>query len=139
MHGTESDWEEKVREQLSKGLGFLPEELEALREFLKTNRNILKFYLNEYGLHLNPAEQIEISELSRQSDLLALKTARIEFQAKLFETEAFKACINKKKFLAVPQEAKTFKKQLNEVQNELFELNQKVGKIIEKLENKITQ
>lgn len=135
MKETENSLEEEVRTAMSKKFGFLPEELEALQEFLKTNRGMLRFYLNEYSLHLNPKQQMEIAELSRKTDLLVLKTSRVHFQAKSLENDAIKAIVTKEPFAPKTSEITEFKKQLNEVQEELLKLNQSLSRLVQELEN----
>ncbi len=134
MKETENSLEEEVRTAMSKKFGFLPEELEALQEFLKTNRNMLRFYLNEYSLHLNPKQQMQIAELSRKTDLLVLKTSRVHFQAKSLENDAVKAIVTKEPFAPKTSEITEFKKQLSEVQNELLKLNQSLSRLVQELE-----
>lgn len=131
---SENGFEEEVRTALSKKFGFLPEELEALQEFLKTNRSMLRFYLNEYSLHLNPEQQNQIGELSRKTDLLVLKTARIQFQAKTLENQAIKALVTKAPLEPKAVEVQEFKKQLNEAQNELLKLNKTLAELVQELE-----
>lgn len=133
---TESNFEEQLRTALNKQFGFLPEEIDAIQEFLKTNRSILRFYLNEYSLHLSPQQQVEISELARQSDLMTLKTARIQFQAKNFENETAKTLLGKKNPVPDQKTLQEFKKQITEMQNGLLQLNKRVSSLIEEFEPK---
>lgn len=134
MKETENNLEEEVRTTMSKKFGFLPEELDALQEFLKTNRGMLRFYLNEYSLHLNPQQQMQIAELSRKTDLLVLKTSRIHFQARSLENEAIKAIVTKESLAPKTSEITEFKKQLNDVQAELLKLNQSLSRLLQELE-----
>jgi predicted transcriptional regulator len=135
----ENGLDEEIRSTMSKKFGFLPEELEAVEEFLKTNRNMLRFYLNEYSLHLNPEQQNQIAELSHETDLLVLKTSRIQFQAKALENEAIKALATNSPVSTKTTEIQEFKKQLNEVQNELLKLNQSLTKLVKELESENKQ
>lgn len=133
MSENDQPLEENVRTILSQTLDFLPEEIEALFELQKTNRQIIKFYLNEYGLHLNPYQQTEIAELSYQCDILALKTAHLEFQAKSFENQVIKAVLTNKRFSVATTEGTAFKKQFHGLQSEILQLNASITKLVEQI------
>lgn len=124
--------DEKASALLAKQIGFLPEEIDAMQKLLKTTRDILHFYLNEFGLHLEKNQQDELSQLSSMSDLLMLKLARLSFQMKTLECAAKKSLEAKKTF-APEKETSELALEINKTKNSLLELNRRVGHIVEKM------
>lgn len=131
MTENESPIDDRVRELLATKIGFLPEEIDARQRFLKTSRNILNFYSNEYGLHLEPEQQAKISQLVHSCDLLVLKTSKLEFYANSMEMQAYKAALQKKPFNPNPRTTKELQLQLEQTQTELIELNSQTAKLVQ--------
>ena len=123
--------EEKTSALLSKKLGFLPEEIEAMHRLLKTTRDVLHFYLNEFGLHLEKEQQSELAKLSSKSDVLTLNIARLSFQAKLLECGAKKSIETKKEFEPDKKESAALAREISETKTALLELNKRVTAIVE--------
>ena len=125
--------EEKANTLLAKQLGFLPEEIEQMQKLLKSTRDMLHFYLNEFGLHLEKEQQGELSKLSSKSDVLMLKTSRLFFEAKLLECEAKKSIETKKEFRTDKKLANELSKEIADTKVALLELNKRVTSIVEKM------
>lgn len=125
--------DEKTSALLAKQLDFLPEEIEAMQRLLKTTRDMLHFYLNEFGLHLEKQQQEELARLSSKSDFLMLKTARLCFETKLLECEAKKSIETKKSFSPDKKTTKNLATEIAETKNSLLELNKRVTSIVEKM------
>jgi hypothetical protein len=116
-----------------KKLEVLPEEIEAMQKFLKVNRDVLKFYFEEFGMHLAQKEQDRLGTLMNKSDMLVLKSAKLAFQANCFVSEAEKAATVKKEFLPEKKEAEDFRKALSEFKRDLLEFNAGIVRVVEQL------
>lgn len=127
--------EEQVRELLAKKIGLLPEEIEAGQRFLKTNRNLLNFYSNEYGLHLGPEQQSQIAQLVHACDLLVLHISQLEFQFKMLEIKALKATLTSQSFQVNATMRNQLLNQFEFVQNGLVQLSYKTGKLVEQFQH----
>ncbi len=125
--------DEKTSALLAKQIDFLPEEVEAMQRLLKTTRDMLHFYLNEFGLHLEKQQQEELARLSSKSDFLILKTARLCFEMKSLECEAKKSLETKKSFAPDKKQTKELAAEITETKNALLELNKRVTNIVEKM------
>jgi len=126
-------YDEKISALLAKQLDFLPEEIDAMQRLLKATRDMLHFYLNEFGLHLEKQQQEELSRLSSKSDLLILKIARLSFEMKSLECGAKKSVETKKEFAPDKKETKALGEGITETKDSLLELNRRVTAIVEKM------
>jgi phosphoribosylaminoimidazole-succinocarboxamide synthase len=126
------DSEEKVSALMAK-TGFLPEEIDQMSRLLKATRDILHFYLNEFGLHLEKEQQAELGKLSSKSDVLVLKISRLGFEARALETEAKKSIETKKDFVPEQKKIETIKQEISTTKKDLLELNQRITTIVEKM------
>ncbi|GEM_PF-2951408 len=127
----EEDSCEKAEALLAKHAGLLPEEIEAMQKLLKASRNMLHFYLNEFGLHLEKEQQSELSRQSSKSDVLLLKTARLSFEISYLACEAKKSIAAKKTFAPDKKKTSELAKESAETKKEIIELNKRVAGIVE--------
>ena len=136
MTETESSIDEQARGLLTQKTGLLADETDTLQRFLKINRNILNFYSNEYGLHLEPDQQNRFATLVHQCDLLVLDTSRLEFSAKNLETEAYKALLQKNEFSPDQKTVSELTEQLNQTKKQLLQLNDQIRQIVRQFHQK---
>ncbi len=123
----------KTSALLAKHIDFLPEEIEAMQRLLKITRDMLHFYLNEFGLHLEKNQQEELARLSSKSDLLILKIARLSFEMKSLECNAKKSIETKKAFAPDKKEIKELSAEIKETKESLLELNKRITGIVEQM------
>ena len=111
-------FEEKAKHLLAQQLDILPEEFDSLQQYLKTSRNMLKFYSGEAGIHSDGETQAKLEALVAKSDLLVLEFARLEFQVRQWAAQAEKRLISQKPFMVAENEASEFQESFATLQKE---------------------
>ena len=111
-------FEEKAKHLLAQQLDILPEEFDSLQQYLKTSRNMLKYYFGEAGIHFDEETQAKLENLVTKSDFLVLEFARLEFQVRQWANEAEKRLIAQKPFAVNEKEALEFRESFQSLQAE---------------------
>lgn len=127
---TEFAFEEKILEALSREIGIIPPQIEALGALLKTTRNMIRYYFGDSGIHFNDDTAATIENLTLKSDYLVLSFNRLQYQAKEFETDATKKILAKQKYTADKKEASRFLEQFEKTKAEIQRISQTAEELL---------
>jgi hypothetical protein len=127
------DLDERIRATLATTIGVLPDEFDALHQYLKTSRNMLKYHYSENSIHFDDETQGALAKLVTKSDYLICEFARLEYACRDWAASAEKSQRTNRAFAVDKKELADFQSDFKRLQDDINALGVRTLELLKQI------